>query len=60
MIVVIPVFENPSELADETLHVSEGGRLVIGAWAGSVNPAASTCSVIPLIIYASVIPLFHV
>jgi hypothetical protein len=47
MVVVIPIgFEAPSELADETLHVSEGGRLVIGAWAGSVNVSAANGSTV--------------
>ena len=36
----IPIgVESPGELALETLKVSEGGRLVIGAWAGSLKSA---------------------
>jgi hypothetical protein len=33
---------SPDELALETLEVSEGGRLVIGAWAGSVRISAGS------------------
>lgn len=37
----IPIgFEAPGELALETFEVSEGGRLVIDAWAGSVKVSA--------------------
>ena len=39
----IPIgVESPDELALETLEVSEGGRLVIGAWAGSVRISAGS------------------
>jgi hypothetical protein len=39
--VAIPTgFESPGELALETFEVSDGGRLVIGAWAGSVRVSA--------------------
>jgi hypothetical protein len=39
--VAIPIgVESPDELAGETLEVSEGGRLVVGAWAGSVRISA--------------------
>jgi hypothetical protein len=34
--------ESPGELAGEALEVSEGGRLVIGAWAGSVHVSAGS------------------
>jgi hypothetical protein len=34
--------ESPGELVHETLEVSEGGRLVIGAWAGSVKVTAGS------------------
>jgi len=41
--VAIPIgVESPDELALETLEVSEGGRLVIGTWAGSVKISASS------------------
>ena len=35
-------FESRDELARETLQVSDRGRLVIGAWAGSVNVSAGS------------------
>jgi hypothetical protein len=35
-------FESQYELAGEALAACEGGRLVIGAWAGSVNVSASS------------------
>jgi hypothetical protein len=37
-------FGSSGELAGETLRVSEGGRLVIGAWAGSVSVSAGSGS----------------
>jgi hypothetical protein len=41
--VAIPFgFEPPEALPPETFEVSEGGRLVIGAWAGSVNVSAGS------------------
>jgi hypothetical protein len=43
--VAIPVgLESPGELARETVEVSEGGRLVIRAWAGSVKVSAGCSS----------------